>query len=105
MKQEIIRTILTFDISDDETSTEINKLLKKLGYKDGKDQSTRIHSRSIRERTLAIINLFCKKYDHGFTSTDRFCFANPEYMVVENDRVPVIVHREYSYDPEKDEFN
>ena len=104
MNKIIARTILTFDISDKDAYKDITDILEDLGYQDGKDQSTRVHPKSLRILTLSRINSYCKENLHNLTEDDRICFATPETLKVENDIVPIIVHREYYYNLDKDAF-
>lgn len=105
MEISIIRTIITFTISDDPSRDDIIDLLEGLGFVDGNDQSTMVNTHYIPTTTLNTINEYCKTENHGLDEDDTISIYYSSYIKDKNGEITsYIVKKDYNYDPDRDAF-
>ncbi len=81
MTTKLVRFVITYTISDDDTRDFFIELLNKINYESGDDQSTMIirldKAFFSEEDTLEYINLLCSQPDTFFTEGDQLSFYTP----------------------------
>lgn len=96
----IIRTLVTFTVSDDDERENLIGILRKSGYQDATDQSTMYHTSRIPSRTINTINEYCKNNVHGFDDLDTLTIFTSQIQ----DGKCCMEMLDYVYDSDKDMF-
>lgn len=101
---KLVRTIITYDIHDDNTRDALVRALEKIGFQSEIDQSTMTNNKLITFRTLSVVNNLCKDPETNFSKGDLITIYASHLIVKEEKPEAVIIKKDYFYSPKENQF-